>query len=127
MASLAGGTNLANSFQYELSTEIERVTPGLAFNNTDLFRQGFLSNNLYSVKLTFRWPVLPTGNLGTGNKTFHTQMKGSSVPVQFNEGSTTFTEMERYSSAHGNLIPYPGGAGTNAGFIVRRGFVMSYQ
>lgn len=127
MASLAGGTNLANSFQYELSTEIERVRPGVAFYGSDVFRQSFLSNNLYSVKLTFRWPVLPTGNLGLGSKTFHTQMKGSLVPVLFDEGTTSFTELPTHSTAHGNLIPYPGAAGTNAGFIFRRGFAMSVQ
>jgi hypothetical protein len=128
MATLAGNTNLNDAFQYEIATEIERVTPGQSFSLADTFRQGFISNNLYSVKLTFRWPVLPTGDLGLGSKSFHTQVRGSLVPVLYDAAGTSFTELERFNTLHDNLLPSPGsGSGTNAGFVFRRGFAMTFQ
>ena len=125
MASLAASTNLDNSFQYEVTPRIERINLNVA--TTDYSRRTFMTNNLYSVTLEFRWPVLPTGNLGLGNKSFQTQVRGAIEPVAFNDVTTTFTELERFHPDHDNLLPTPGvGNGTNVGFIFRRGFARNY-
>ena len=123
MASVASSTNLDNSFQYEVVPRIERIDidPSIGSQTS----RSFITNNQYSLTLQFRWPVLPSGNLGLGSKSFHTQLKGAIVPVDFNDVSTTFTELERFDLRQDNL-PYPG-TSTNLGFIFRRGFARNYK
>jgi prepilin-type N-terminal cleavage/methylation domain-containing protein len=39
-----------------------------------------LTNNLHELRLTFLWPLLPSGNTGSGRQTFRTLIAGQLVP-----------------------------------------------
>lgn len=49
-------------------------------SGNDLFAQN-LQNNLFDIRLTFRWPVLGNGQLGGGKQVFRSSVAGSYLPT----------------------------------------------
>lgn len=86
-------TNREFAFRYQISSEI---VPYAAFNANQLFlsseevRRGInLTNNLYELRVTMRWPVFPRGAgwaVGNNRKSFRTLMAG--YPYRTNLVST---------------------------------------
>lgn len=75
MATLAPQFN--DVFEYEVESVVSQITgKRRQLGETTSFVDSFVGGNLYSVKLVFRWPILPTGEVGTGEKEFVTQMTG---------------------------------------------------
>ena len=46
-----------------------------------------LTNNLYDVRLTFRWPVLPNGELGNGRQVYRAQLSGQQIQSKTPSGT----------------------------------------
>jgi type II secretory pathway pseudopilin PulG len=72
------------TFEYLLTSEI---VPFHSFDptlNTNVIKN--LQENLYEIRLTFRWPVLPNGNPGTGRKVFRSLISGQPTTNQFGAG-----------------------------------------
>lgn len=64
------------AFAYRLNTELAAaVTPG--YDTTNRLVANNLSTNLYELRLTFRWPLLPNGGVGPGKLTFRTLAAGN--------------------------------------------------
>lgn len=91
---------LGDAFSYRMVAE---VTPYVPFDlNTTNFAQVGLSapdaatrlnysrvvmnlqTNSHSVRLLFRWPLLPNGNVGNGRQTFRTMVGGRLPPYMYN-------------------------------------------
>lgn len=53
----------------------------LTYSNHWVFARN-IQSNLHNVRLTFRWPVLPNGQIGSARQSFRTEVGGSLVPVQ---------------------------------------------
>jgi type II secretory pathway pseudopilin PulG len=75
----------AVAFSYRLTSEIVPVqTPDTAS------RYGRnLTNNLRELRLTFAWPLLPNGNVGSGRQVFRT-MVGGQVATNNDAGQTLY-------------------------------------
>jgi len=78
---MSTGTN--DAFQYEVTTDIMPITPTVETGTNIPVAARIASGNLYSVKLTYRWPVLPNGSLGLGEKVFTTQINGQLRPMLY--------------------------------------------
>jgi type II secretory pathway pseudopilin PulG len=63
------GTNQITSFRYRLYCQVTNapvLSPAVA-------------GSLYEVRLTFRWPLLPNGGVGSGRRTYRTLVTGDLV------------------------------------------------
>ena len=61
------------AFPYLLQTEIVRYNN---YTNANALFSNALTNNLYDVKITCRWPLYPNGKVGNGRKTFRAAASG---------------------------------------------------
>jgi hypothetical protein len=62
------------TFSYLLTSEITPILSGHPFAAPGLTNN--LLPHLHEVRLTFRWPLLPNGDYGTGKKVFRTVVSG---------------------------------------------------
>ncbi len=93
MATLA--PQFTDTFEYEVVPEISLIDGRQGVNS---FTESFVGGNLYSVKLKFRWPVLPNGELGLGEKEFVTQVTGFLAPMSYDTNNNTFTAISTNSA-----------------------------
>ena len=75
----------SDSDKMEYEVEVEVIPQGLGMQNTNVFytnnfSSSFAQDNLHTVKLTYRWPVLPNLQLGSGRKVLVTQFRGHLRP-----------------------------------------------
>lgn len=86
--------NDSDKMQYEVQIEVIAGGSGLSdpnvFAATNQFTSSFIQGNLHTVKLTYRWPVLPTGRLGSGRKVLLTQFRGYLKPKKLTSSPGTF-------------------------------------
>ena len=72
---------------------------------TNQFTSVFAQANLHTIKLTYRWPVLPNRQLGSGRKVLLTQFRGHLRPTRLTGGNLTaidpdnVTEIQRLNDA----------------------------
>ncbi|MDW7980088.1 MAG: hypothetical protein RMH97_05930 [Verrucomicrobiales bacterium] len=66
---------LEGAFSYRLEVQVVPYLTAAQFNPTVLPRA--LVPNLYEVRLTFRWPLLPDGRTGPGRQSFRTYVGGT--------------------------------------------------
>ncbi len=98
-----------NAFQYRLEVEIRpyRSYASQSFNllnrmgeteqgQRELNRLRALSENLYHLRLTFQWPILPGGTIGDERRTFSTLVAGS---LERRDGNLFFFEPSSFESA----------------------------
>lgn len=81
--------------QYEVQVEVIAGGAGVTNHSvfyTNTFSSSFVKGNLHTVKLTYRWPVLPNGRLGAGQKVLLTQFRGYLKPVKLVAGN--FVDIE---------------------------------
>ncbi len=71
---------VGDSFGYKMISENVPVAVDTnAFASPNAFDQSYASNltaNLRELRLTFLWPLLPSGNVGSGRQTFRTTVAG---------------------------------------------------
>lgn len=115
MTALLSGSTL-DRFQYDVTFDIVRVTNSLA--TVTNFASTFMAGNLYSVKLTFRWPVLPNGNLGLGEKVMMTQINGRLQPMVYNT-NVTYSALNTNSQAQFDRV---GNGERSVGYIFQNSF-----
>ncbi|MGB0581754.1 MAG: hypothetical protein ACPGVU_18825, partial [Limisphaerales bacterium] len=85
----------ADRMQYEVLVEV--IAGGGGVNDTNVFftnrfSSSFSQGNLHTVKLTYQWPLLPNGRLGSGRKVLLTKFRGYLTPVKLVSGQ--FVEIE---------------------------------
>jgi type II secretory pathway pseudopilin PulG len=82
---------VSGSFGYRVICENVPVAVDTnAFNSTNVFDRVYATNltaNLHELRLTFQWPQLPNGNVGSKRQTFRTMVAGQIV--QTNDASVT--------------------------------------
>jgi len=64
------------TFEYRLTSEVvpfSAIDPSIISNAPQLN----LQRNLYEVRLTFQWPLMPNGTVGNGRKVFRSLLSGS--------------------------------------------------
>ena len=64
------------AFGYRLTAEISQYFSQVPNTPYDLAVAQNLQTNLYELRLTFRWPLLPNGGVGSGRLTFRTLASG---------------------------------------------------
>jgi type II secretory pathway pseudopilin PulG len=67
-------TDLA--FRYQLQVQILPFDPPLPFNSPIPPEDAFLRAKLHEIRLLFRWPILPNGNLGNGRQVLRSMISG---------------------------------------------------
>jgi type II secretory pathway pseudopilin PulG len=72
------------AFGYRLTAEISPYFSEIAGTNattttTDVAIAQNLHTNLYELRLTFRWPLLPNGGVGSGRMSFRTLASGTMI------------------------------------------------
>lgn len=122
-ALLASATN--DAFQYEVTTDIQPIsmTPA-SITNLPIASQ-LSRGHLYSVKLTYRWPVLPNNTLGLKSKVFSTQIQGYLQPTIYDTSINNIRPMRTNNNADMQLLsPITGNATlTNVGYLFVPSFV----
>jgi len=67
-------------FGYRLTAEISSYSSGYVTGSGTTFNNvlsGTIQSNLFELRLTFRWPLLPDGGVGSGKLTFRTLASGT--------------------------------------------------
>ena len=75
----------AVAFSYRLTPEI---VPVQTYDTASRYGRN-LTNNLRELRLTFAWPLLPNGNVGSGRQVFRT-MVGGQVATNNDSGQTLY-------------------------------------
>jgi type II secretory pathway pseudopilin PulG len=65
---------------------------------TNSFNQQ-LGSNLHELRLTFEWPQLPNGNIGTGRQTYRATIGGQLAPVFTNGADLYFYQPQSFMAA----------------------------
>lgn len=85
-----------DSFSYKMIVEnLPVAVPSDALN---LYAAN-LTANLHELRLTFLWPLLPSGNVGYGRQTFRTMVAGQMVQTNDNQQMLYFFQPQIFTNA----------------------------
>jgi hypothetical protein len=87
------------AFAYRLTAEVTPfITPGSTNFETKVFNDN-MANSLYELRLTFRWPLLPSGFVGQGKLTFRTLASGSLLVTNLSGQNCYFIKPSTFVAA----------------------------
>ncbi len=87
-------TVLEGAFSYHLAVEIE---PTITWDTLPVSQS--LQNNLYELRLRFRWPLYPNGGTGYGRQTFGTLVSGILTNDPPNSPAYFFVQPQTFAHA----------------------------
>jgi type II secretory pathway pseudopilin PulG len=86
-----------DAFSYRLITENLQLPVPPDYDTNSYSRQ--LTHNLRELRLSFRWPLLPNGNIGNGRQTFRTTAGGQLLSVNDNGQALYFFQPQTFVKA----------------------------
>ncbi|MBI3849543.1 MAG: hypothetical protein HY298_04525 [Verrucomicrobia bacterium] len=90
----------AFAFSYRVTPEIIPYTPPVVMPSNFWRYAENQQTNLYELRLLFRWPVQPNGNIGNGRQIFRTTVSSTLTSTNIGQPVTTLYFFEPRSYAH---------------------------